>query len=86
MRLSFLKRQTVEFKKDKTAGLAQSNATKYNSQYTLANQRKVSVTTRQKLLVGDGGSSAKTLALTGCETIVCLIAESLRKSFEVILE
>ena len=44
MRLSFLKRQTVEFKKDRTAGLAQSNATKYNSQYTLANQRKVSVT------------------------------------------
>ena len=52
MRLSFLKRQTVEFKKDRTADLAQSNATKYNSQYTLANQRKVSVTTRQKLLVG----------------------------------
>ena len=86
MRLSFLKRQTVEFKKDRTAGLAQSNATKYNPQYTLANQLRFLWQLDKNFSLADGGSSAKTLALTGCETIVCLIAESLRKSFEVILE
>ena len=38
----------MQFKKYRTAGLSQSNARKYITQYKLANQRKVSVTTRQK--------------------------------------
>ena len=51
--------------KNRTAGLSQSNARKYNRQYKLANQRKVPVTTRQKEFrfdsLADGGSSANTL-------------------------
>ena len=49
MGLSFTNRQTVQFKKNRTAGLSQSNARKYNRQCRLANQRKVPVTTRQKM-------------------------------------
>ena len=46
--LSFINRQTVQCKKNRTAGLSQSNARKYNRQCNLAIQRKVPVTTRQK--------------------------------------
>ena len=37
-----------KFKKNRIAGLSQSNARKYNRQCNLANQHKVPVTTRQK--------------------------------------
>ena len=46
--LSFTNRQAVQFKKNRTAGLSQSNARKYNRQCKLANQPKVPVTTHQK--------------------------------------
>ena len=59
--LSFTNRQTIQFKKNRTAGLSQTNARKYNRQCKPANQCKVPVTTPKKVLLADGGSSANTL-------------------------
>ena len=56
--------QTQPTFKNRTVGLSQSNARKYNRQYKLVNQRKVPVTkfvAPEKVSLADGGSSANAL-------------------------
>ena len=73
MGLSFSNRQTVQVRKNRTAGLSQSNARKYNSQCKLANQRKTLRQHSKKVLLADGCLSANTLAPCCCECCFVLL-------------
>ena len=73
MGLSFTNRQTVQFKKNRTTGLSQSNARKNNRHCKLANQCKVPVTMCQKTSCWLTAVCWRTLLACCCECCCVLL-------------